>query len=43
MNSTNIIIAKDIKNKTLKLSGIEDWNEMRQLIVIALVVVRVAA
>ena len=28
MNTTNIIIAKDRKNKTLKFSGIEDWNEI---------------
>ncbi len=30
MNNNNIIIAKDRKNKILKFSGIEDWNEILQ-------------
>jgi hypothetical protein len=28
MSNSNIIIAKDRKNKVLKFSGMEDWNEI---------------
>ena len=28
MSNNNIIIARDRKNKILKFSGIEDWNEI---------------
>ena len=28
MSTNNIIIAKDRKNKTLKFSGMEDWNDI---------------
>ena len=28
MNTNNIIIAKDRKNKTLRFSGIEDWHDI---------------
>ena len=28
MSNNNIIIVKDRKNKTLKFSGMEDWNEI---------------